>query len=603
MRDFFKHTFASLLALFIFLGIGVGGLLALVLVAASGSKDVTPQVKDKSVLVMDMNQPIVDSEPDLSAQDVVQEALSGRGGRGGLTLREVIHSIDSAAKDGKIVALYLFARNSALGNPTGYANLKEIREALERFKTSGKKIYAYDVDWQEKDFYLASVADQVAINPVGSLEINGLSSETTFYAGALQKFGVGVQAIWRGKYKSAVEPFLRDKRSDASREQTEKLLNDIWGEFITTASKSRGMSAEALQKVTNTKGYLTAQEAKAAKLVDRLAYTDEMIEELKKLAGTDEEDKTFRQISLNSYADVVADTFYKTDGEAVAVVYAEGEIVNGMGDPTQIGGDRLARQIRKLRLDPKVKAVVLRVNTPGGSATASEIIQREVILTKKVKPVVVSMGSTAASGGYWISTYGSRIFAEPNTITGSIGVFGLQPNFQKLANDNGVTWDVVKTGKFADSRTVSRPKTQEEIAVIQRIIGDIYDQFVTKVAQSRKLDPKKVAEIAQGRVWSGLEAKKLGLVDEIGGLNQAIAAAAKLAKLDRWHVMESMRSPGFEERILRSLVGGQIRESQQSLENPLAQQLDVMQADLQMLKSMNDPRGIYMRLPENLRIQ
>jgi protease IV len=601
MRDFFKHTFASLLALFIFLGIGVGGLLTLVLVAASGSKDASPQVKDKSVLVMDMNQAIADSEPDLSAQDVVQDALSGRGRGGGLTLREVIHSVDSAAKDGKIVALYLTARNSALGNPTGYANLKEIREALERFKAAGKKIYAYDVDWQEKDFYLASVADQLAINPVGSLEINGLSSETTFYAGALEKFGVGVQAIWRGKYKSAVEPFLRAKRSDASREQTEKLLNDIWGEFIATTSKSRGMSAAELQKVTNTKGYLTAQEAKAAKLVDRIAYTDEMIEELKKLTGTDEEDKTFRQVSLNSYADVVSDTFYKTDGEAIAVVYAEGEIVNGMGDPSQIGGDRLARQIRKLRMDPKVKAVVLRVNSPGGSATASEIIQREVILTKKTKPVVISMGSTAASGGYWISTYGSRIFAEPNTITGSIGVFGLQPNFQKLANDNGVTWDVVKTGKFADSRTVSRPKNPEEIAVIQRIIGGIYDQFLTKVSESRKLDPKKVAEIAQGRVWSGAEAKKLGLVDEIGGLNQAIASAAKLAKLDRWHVMESQRTPGFEERILRSFFGG--AKVKEGAENPLMQQFDVIQSDLQMLKSMNDPQGIYMRLPENLQIK
>jgi protease IV len=601
MRDFFKHTFASLLALFIFLGIGVGGLLTLVLVAASGSKDTSPQVKDKSVLVMDMNQAIADSEPDLSAQDVVQDALSGRGRGGGLTLREVIHSVDSAAKDNKIVALYLTARNSALGNPTGYANLKEIRESLERFKAAGKKIYAYDVDWQEKDFYLASVADQVAINPVGSLEINGLSSETTFYAGALQKFGVGVQAIWRGKYKSAVEPFLRANRSDASREQTEKLLNDIWGEFIATTSKSRGMTAEQLQKVTNTKGYLTAQEAKAAKLVDRLAYTDEMIEELKKLTGEDEEDKTFRQVSLNSYADVVADTFYKTDGEAIAVVYAEGEIVNGTGDPSQIGGDRLARQIRKLRLDPKVKAMVLRVNSPGGSATASEIIQREVILTKKSKPVVISMGSTAASGGYWISTYGSRIFAEPNTITGSIGVFGLQPNFQKLANDNGVTWDVVKTGKFADSRTVSRPKTPEEIAVIQRVVGDIYDQFVTKVSQSRKLDPKKVADIAQGRVWSGSQAKQLGLVDEIGGLNQAIASAAKLAKLDRWHVMETTRATGFEERILRSFFGG--AKLKEGPENPLTQQFDVMQSDLQMLKSMNDPQGIYMRLPENLRIQ
>jgi protease IV len=601
MRDFFKQTLSTLLALFIFMGIGIGGLLTLVIVAANSSKDSTPKVQEKSVLVMDMNQPIVDSEPDLSPQDVVQDALSGGGGGGrSLTLREVIHSIDSAAKDSKIVGVYLVARNSAMGNPTGYANLKEVREALVRFKTSGKKIYAYDVDWQEKDFYLASVADQLAINPVGSLEINGLSSETTFYAGALEKFGVGVQAIWRGKYKSAIEPYVRKQRSDASREQTQKLLGDIWGEFVATTSQGRNMTQEEVLKISDTKGYLTAKEAKDAKLIDRIAYTDEMIEELKKLTGEDKEEKTFRQIPLRNYTEVVADTFNRTEGDGIAVVYAEGEIVNGMGDPSQIGGDRMARQIRKLRLDPKVKAVVLRVNSPGGSATASEIIQREVILTKKVKPVVISMGSVAASGGYWISTYGSRIFAEPNTITGSIGVFGLQPNFQKLANDNGVTWDVVKTGKFADSRTVSRPKTQEEIAVIQRIIGDIYDQFLTKVSTSRNLDRAKVAEIAQGRVWAGTAAKKLGLVDELGGLNAAIESAAKLAKLDKWHVIESSRTPSFEAMLLRSFTGGQIKDTAQ---DPLTQQLDVVKSDLQTLKSMNDPRGIYMRMPENLRIQ
>jgi protease IV len=601
MRDFFKQTLSTLLALFIFMGIGIGGLLTLVIVAANSSKDSTPKVQEKSVLVMDMNQPIVDSEPDLSPQDVVQDALSGGGGGGrSLTLREVIHSIDSAAKDSKIVGVYLVARNSAMGNPTGYANLKEVREALVRFKTSGKKIYAYDVDWQEKDFYLASVADQLAINPVGSLEINGLSSETTFYAGALEKFGVGVQAIWRGKYKSAIEPYVRKQRSDASREQTQKLLGDIWGEFVATTSQGRNMTQEEVLKISDTKGYLTAKEAKDAKLIDRIAYTDEMIEELKKLTGEDKEEKTFRQIPLRNYTEVVADTFNRTEGDGIAVVYAEGEIVNGMGEPSQIGGDRLARQIRKLRLDPKVKAMVLRVNSPGGSATASEIIQREVILTKKVKPVVISMGSVAASGGYWISTYGSRIFAEPNTITGSIGVFGLQPNFQKLANDNGVTWDVVKTGKFADSRTVSRPKTQEEIAVIQRIIGDIYDQFLTKVSTSRNLDRAKVAEIAQGRVWAGTAAKKLGLVDELGGLNAAIESAAKLAKLDKWHVIESSRTPSFEAMLLRSFTGGQIKDTAQ---DPLTQQLDVVKSDLQTLKSMNDPRGIYMRMPENLRIQ
>jgi protease IV len=605
MRDFFKQTFATLLALFIFAGISVGGLLLLVIgVAMSSSQDSTPQVKNKSVLTIDMTHPITDTNPDAGPLELIQNpALSNV-----VALRSAVKAIEAAAADDRIVGIYLTNRNTALNSGSGYANLKEVREALETFKKSGKKIYAYDVDWQEREYYLASVADQISINPMGSLELNGLSSETTFYGAALQKFGVGVQAIWRGKYKSAVEPWLRTNRTPASREQTEKLLNDIWQEFLQDTSQARNLPIATVQQLANTKGYMTAAEAKQAKMFDRVAYADEMIDEMKKLTGEDTVTKSFKQISLKNYAAAVADEINPVNGSKIAVVYAEGEIVNGQGTPEQIGGDRFARVLRRLRQDQEVKAVVLRVNSPGGSATASDVIQREMILTQKSKPVVVSMGGVAASGGYWISTYANKIFAEPNTITGSIGVYGLQPNFQKIANDNGINWDVVKTGKFADSLTVYRPKNKEEIAVIQRVIGQIYDQFITKVAQSRKLDPKKVQEIAQGRVWSGSTAKELGLVDELGGLEAAITEAAKIANLgDDWHVTEYPEATTLEERIFRGFLEnaqakGWVKQPEQT-QDIFSDEIQKFQADLNSLRVMNDPRGIYMRMPENLHIR
>jgi protease IV len=601
MRDFFKQTLSTLLALCIFAGVSVGGLVAIAItIAASSAKDSGPRVQARSVLTIDMNQAVIDAEPEVSPLELVRN-----GAPNVLNLRTAIRAIDEAAKDNKIVAIYLANRNTGNRGGTGYANLKEMREALGRFKQAGKKIYAYDVDWQEKEYYLASIADEIGINPMGNLEFNGLSSETAFYGSALQKYGVGVQAIWRGKYKSAVEPFLRAKRSDASREQTKNLLDDLWQEFISTVADGRQLSPDSLKKLSETKGNMTAKEAKDAKLIDRIIYVDEILDELKKLTGEDRDSKSFKQITLKSYTEAVAQKINSTKGSKVAVVYADGEIVDGQGAPSQVGGDRLARQLRKLRQDPDTKAVVLRVNSPGGSATASDVIQREMILTRKQKPVVVSMGSTAASGGYWISTYANKIFAEPNTVTGSIGVFGLQPNIQKIANDNGVNWDVVKTGKFADSMTVYRPKTAEEIANIQTVIGVIYDQFLTKVSESRKLDRAKVSEIAQGRVWSGREAKKLGLVDEMGGLGTAITTAAKLANLgDDWHVSEASGGGSFEERILRSLFGNTqiLAKTEPEPTDRFTQEFQIFQADLNSLRLMNDPQGIYMRMPENLRI-
>jgi protease-4 len=598
MRDFLKQILATFLALCIFMGLSLGGLLTMILILMASSKDSTPSVQDKSVLTIDMAQPIPDASQNLQLRDVFTAAK-----RDSLALRSVVRAIDIAAQDPRILAIYLYSRDTTATNPTGYANLKEVREALQRFRQAGKKIYAYDMDWQEREYYLASVADQIAINPMGSLELNGFSSETTFFAGALQKFGIGVQAIWQGKYKSAVEPFLRNQRSEASRQQTTQLLNNLWDEFTATTSQGRQLKPEQLQDIANRNGYLTAAEAQKAKLVDRTAYFDEILDQLKQLTGEDEESKAFRQINLDQYIAAVDDQINPHRGGKIAIVYADGEIVNGQGEFGQIGGDRLARQLRTLRQDDAIKAVVLRVNSPGGSATAADVIQREVILTQKVKPVVVSMGNVAASGGYWIATSANRILAESNTLTGSIGVFGLQPNIQKLANSNGITWDVVKTGKFSDSRTLTRPKTPEEIAVIQRIVRQIYEQFLTKVAQSRNLERDKVAEIAQGRVWSGQQAKQLGLVDEIGGLEAAIATAAKLAKLgDEWQVEEFPKTTSLEAKIIRQFLGSQLH-TQASPEDAISQVFQMFEADLKTLQLMNDPRGIYLRMPENLRIQ
>ncbi|MEG4012062.1 MULTISPECIES: signal peptide peptidase SppA [unclassified Microcoleus] len=605
MKDFLKYTCASLLGTFLGLlllgGIGLGGLVLLIAVAASSSKDSGPQVKDKSVMVLDLSLNITDSKPNRSTSAAIQEVLSDESGDA-VTLRTVLDAIESATKDPKIVGIYL--EGSSDSSSSGFANLKEVRSALQRFRDAKKPIIAYEMDWNERDYYLGSVANTIAINPYGSLEINGFSSQAMFWTGALEKYGVGVQVTRVGKYKSAVEPFLLKQMSPENRQQTQKLLGDIWGEYLKTIGPSRKLTVPQLQAVADNGGTLMADEALKGKLVDKVVYFDEITTELKKLTGTDREDKSFKQISLKNYARVAeSKNSTRADNKnQIAVLYAEGEIVDGDGGPTQVGGDRIARELRKIRENDDVKAVVLRVNSPGGSATAAEVIGREVALTGKKKPVIVSMGNLAASGGYWISMGSNKIFAEASTITGSIGVFGMLFNVEKLAANNGVTWDVVKTARFADSKTISRPKTPQELANIQRVVDRIYDRFITKVADSRKLPKNKVQEIAQGRVWSGTAAKQLGLVDEIGGLEDAIKAAAEQAKLgENWQLEEYPKNRTLEERILERLSGVHVLEPATKLD-PLTAEVKKMQDELAVVKSMNDPQGVYVRLPFNLRI-
>jgi len=604
MRQFLKQTFASMVGslagLILFFSLGTGGLIFLLIAAAS--RDTGPQVKDKSVLVFDQSLSITDTDPTSSTSEAIGEVLSGDSTTS-ITLRTVLDTLEKARKDKRIVAVYLDGSKTSTGSGTGLATLKEVREALERFRKSGKKIIAYDVDLGEKEYYLSSVADTVILNPMGAMEINGFSSQPLFYTGALQKYGVGVQVIRVGKYKSAVEPFVLKKLSLENRQQTQSLLNDLWSEFLTTVSKSRKITPQQLQAIADTQGELMATQARQRGLVDQVAYLDQVVADLKKLTGSDEDDKSFEQINLATYSKVESNDSKKISDNKVALVYADGEIVDGQGGAQQVGGDSFARQLRQLRLDEDVKAVVLRINSPGGSATASEVIQREVRLTREKKPVIVSMGDYAASGGYWIATGANHIFAEPSTITGSIGVFGLQFNVQKLANDNGITWDVVKTGRYADSSTVSRPKTPQELAIAQRSVNQIYYQFLNKVAESRKLPAQRVAQIAQGRVWSGQDAKQLGLVDDLGGIEDAINYAAKQAKLgNNWELQEYPEVRSLEERILKTFTDeASTQKAEQA--NPLTAEFMKLQADLALLKMMNDPRGVYARLPFNWRIE
>ncbi|GCL44127.1 signal peptide peptidase SppA [Dolichospermum planctonicum] len=605
MNNFIKQTLASLignlLGLMIFSGLSTIGFL-LILIAVASSQGSGPTVKDKSVLVFDLSMKITDSEP--SSDELLQKTLSGVD-ENSITLRKVVETLDKAGRDQRIVGIYIDGTNA--NSAVGYASLREIRQALERFRKTGKKIIAYSTDWNEREYYLSSVANQIVVNPMGAMEMNGLSSQPMFLAGALQKYGIGVQIVRVGKFKGAVEPLILDKLSPENREQTQKLLDDIWGEWRRAVGKSRNIQPQKLQAIANNQPILEATAAQANGLVDKTAYQDQVFTDLKKLTGQQEKDKTFTKINLGDYAEVPGKSV--DSDHKIAVVYAEGEIVNGSGNDGEIGGDRFAKIFTKIRENSQIKAVVLRINSPGGSATAAEIMQREIKLTRQLKPVIVSMGDVAASGGYWIASDSNRIFAEPNTITGSIGVFGVLFNGQKLGNNNGITWDTVKTSEYADQQTISRPKSAQELEVYQRSVDRIYNLFLQKVSQGRKLSTAKVAEIAQGRVWSGTAAKQIGLVDEIGGLNVAIEYAAKQAKLgNNWQLQEYPQVGSWGERLLgkkldetKAKLG--IEKTEIKSNNPLINELGKFQQEIKILQTMNDPQGIYTRLPVNLKIE
>jgi protease-4 len=597
MKNFITSMLGALAALLVFsagaalLFIGLIGA-----IVAMGQKNKAPEVADGSYLVFDLSTNITDAPPPLDLGDLT-------GGRTDVQqLRSITRALRHAANDGKVRGVLLLGNLSPSGLGTGFAALREVRAALVDFRASGKPVVAYLDYATTRDYYLASAASQVVIDPYGEIIMPGLASEPWFLGGAFEKYGIGVQVAKVGKYKSYAESFTRTDMSPEAREELQKLLDDIWGTLVSDMAKSRGISPAAIQTTVDAEGIIKASIALSERLVDKVAYRDELIDRLKRETGVTSPTESFRQVQLGYYAKTYLPAPSSFGGGEVAIVYAEGDIVEGEGDQTEIGGAKFAREIRRLREDSSVKAIVLRVNSPGGSATASETIQRELRLAHKVKPVIVSMGSYAASGGYWISIFGDRIFAEPDTVTGSIGVFGIVPNVQKLANDHGVTFDSVKTGKFAGGLlTIARPRTDEEMQVFQKGVDWIYSQFVAKVAEGRNLPLSRVEEIAQGRVWSGTDAKRIGLVDEIGGLDAATRYAAKQANLgDHYRVIEYPKSKSLSEAIAEYM--GKFRPVSLHVRPAgiLGEVTDRIESEFSWLSSLNDPRGVYARMPVEL---
>lgn len=608
MKNFFTAMLGSLAALTIF----AGGCLLLVfgffaaLAAIGGSENAGPAFERGSYLVFDLSSNISDAPPSVD--------LSALGGRENtLQLRTVTHALRAAASDDRIAGIFITGDLTPAAFGSGYGALKEVREALMDFRAAGKPITAYLTYATTRSYYLASTATDLAIDPYGVIMMPGLASEPMFFAGAFEKYGVNVQVTRVGKYKSAVEPFTRRDMSPENREELVKLLGDLWGGILADIAPARKLSVEKIQATVDAEGILRAATAVDSQMVDRSAYRDEVYDDLKAKTDRAGSKEPFKQIALAQYAKVarnIVDAPRKKGAESpkgggrgrIAIVYAEGEIVDGEGETGEVGGSTFSRELRKLRQDENVKAIVLRVNSPGGSASASEVIQREVRLIKKVKPIVVSMGTYAASGGYWISAYADRIFAEPTTITGSIGVFGIQFDVQKLANNFGVTFDSVKTGKFADTLTVSRPKTEEELAIFQHMVDWIYAEFVDKVSEGRQLPRDLVEGIAQGRVWSGSEAQKVGLVDELGGLDAAIAFAAEKAGLgSNYRILEFPRQKELLEAVQEFIAKAAPRYA--STGGVGRKIMARVESELKVLQSFRDPRGVYARLPINLSIR
>jgi protease-4 len=583
--------------------IGLGGLIALFaligVIVSSGSQPLV-NVEPGSVLVFDLNTSIQDTPLGADLEDAIQEAITGNAFSATYLLK-VLDAIERAKTDSDISALLLHGNLLQGGDGSGLAAISEIRQALEDFKTSGKPVYAYLVAPSQKDYYLATVAHEIWINPFGMISLNGLATNGPFLGSTLKKYGIGVQTTRVGAYKSAVEMFTRTSMSTADREQKTTLLNDLWHTQLAEIGASRKIDSTKILQLSNEQAFFTAADAQAANLVDTVAYLDELIDHLSDTYAYSSPIKSFQQVDLIDYATARGfewDTA-STTGERIAIVYAEGDIIDGDYAPNYIGGDWLASELRRLRKDADVKAVVLRVNSPGGSALASEVIQRETRLLAAQKPLIVSMGSYAASGGYWIAAYADKIYAQPYTITGSIGVFGLVFNIKEAAENFAIQFDGVKTSPFADIYPASRPRTTEEMALIQKFTDEIYDAFIEKVAEGRSLQPTQVRELAQGRVWSGLSAQTLSLVDEMGGLNRAIQTASSLGDLIE-PMIEQVPAPAtLAESItllLKEVGASPVAKSPSAL-NQIGTEIDAL---TQQLRGLNDPRGIYTRMPYGL---
>ncbi|WP_299578731.1 signal peptide peptidase SppA [Mucilaginibacter sp.] len=540
MKQFFKFVFASMLGFILASAIVVIVFIIFIVGIVDASSDKTVLVESNSVLQIKLTYPISERTPN--------NPLSGLGflgidGEKSLGLNDILANIKKAKTDSKIKGIFLDESFMSAGEAT----TEEIRNALIDFKKSGKFIIAYSEIYTQGFYYLASVADKVYINPKGIFDFKGFSSQITFLKGALDKLGIEAQIIKVGTYKSAVEPYFLTKMSAANRLQVNSYLGSLYDHFLTEISKSRKINKDSLFNIANELKVRLPGDALKYKLIDGLKYKDEILDELKKRAGVDTKDD-LKSVELSDYgsSEIASGDKKENSKNRIAIVYASGDIVGGEGDDNTIGSERISKALRKVRLDNKVKAVVLRINSPGGSSLASDVIWREVMLTKKVKPIIVSMGDLAASGGYYIACAADSIIAEPNTITGSIGIFAVLPNMQKFFNNKlGITFDGVKTGKYSDLGDLSRPLTPEEKAILQNQVNQGYDSFTKAVAAGRNKTQAYVNSIGQGRVWTGTQAVKIGLVDRLGNINDAIASAAKKANIKKYKLVAYPEQKSF----------------------------------------------------------
>lgn len=589
MKSFFKYVLATVTGIVLsFILLFVVGLIIIGRLISSMSSDKEATVANNSLLHIDLKHAITERTVPDPFEDIDIPGLAMTKSFG---LNDILKRIEGAKDDDRIKGIYLDL--SAV--PGSFATLQEVRDALLDFKESGKFIVAYSEGYTQRAYYLASTADRVYVNPEGTVDFRGLASQTMFLKGTLDKLGIEAQVIKVGTFKSAVEPFILDKMSDANREQINALLGSLYGYFLGEIAASRQLSTDSLRAIAD--GYLTrtADDAISYRLVDGKKYKDELIGELKDSLDIDE-DKDINLVALTKYKPSTKSASASVR-DRIAILYAVGEITSGEGSDDVIGSERISRELRKLRKDDKVKAVVFRINSPGGSALASDVIWREVDLLQKAKPVIVSMGDVAASGGYYIAAAADSIFAQPNTITGSIGVFGIIPNMQGLYNDKlGITFDGVKTGKYADALSnLARPLTADERSIIQLEVNRVYNTFLQRVADGRKLTTAQVDSIGQGRVWTGQQALENGLVDRLGSIEDAVAAAAQKAGLDDYRVVTypAIKSP-FD-----ALLG---RSAGQASTWFTKRELGEHYRYYEQAKAALELRGLQARLPFNLDI-
>lgn len=589
MKNFLIYTLATvtgiILASILFFFIMIGTLGALV---AAGEKPVS--LSDKNVLVLKAGVPVPDrSNPNPWAGfDFVNMTFSPAPG-----LYEILNNIRKAENDPKITGILI--ENGLL--PSGWATTGEIRDALIKFRSGGKFVLAYsDYVLTQEGYYLSSSADKIYLNPGAMIEFKGLSGEVMFYKEALEKLGVEVQVIRHGKFKGAVEPFILDRLSDENREQINTYVGSIWNHILAKISEARNIQVEKLNEIAGRLAVTTPAEAAEQGMIDGMLYRDQLIDTIKILSGLTPDDK-IGLVSMTKYTKVPETLKTPHSRDKIALIFAEGNIVTGKGNETNIGGNYYADIIREQRKDTNVKAIVLRVNSPGGNAVASDIIWRELKLAAEKKPVIVSMGNYAASGGYYISVPATRIFASPVTITGSIGVFGLVPQAGRLLkNKLGINTETVNTNPYADFPSIYRPMSPYEKEVMQKGIENVYSDFTSRVSEGRRIDIQKVYGLAEGRVWDGSNAFIRGLVDQFGGLTDAIEYAAKSAGLDKYSVQQY---PVAEDPYMKLISGltGELRAK--LVYNRLGAAVNI----ITQLQEMASVSGIYARMPYILELR